>query len=74
MTHWDPIGVKDEPMAADEYDMYIGGIYALLTSKATANAISDQLRKIEIKRMGYSEEQVPQHLDVAARLKQILLD
>jgi hypothetical protein len=74
MTHWDPIGVKDEPMAADEYDGYIGAIYGLLTSTATANAISDHLREIEIKRMGFSEEQVPQHLDVAARLKQILLD
>jgi hypothetical protein len=74
MTQWDPIGVKDEPMAADEYDMYIGGIYGLLTRSASASAISDHLREIEIKRMGYSEEQVPQHLDVAAALKQILLD
>jgi hypothetical protein len=74
MAQWDPIGVKDEPMAADEYDMYIGGIYELLTRNASAKAISDYLREIEIKRMGYTEEQVPQHLDVASKLKQILLD
>jgi len=74
MTYWDPIGVKDEPMAADEYDGYIGGIYELLTSKATSREISDHLREIEIKRMGYSEEQVPQHLDVAETLKEISLD
>ena len=23
MEHWDPIGISDEPNAADEYDLYI---------------------------------------------------
>lgn len=27
MRDWDPIGVHGIPEAADEYDMYIGGIY-----------------------------------------------
>jgi hypothetical protein len=74
MTYWDPIGVKDEPMAADEYDMYIGGLYELLTDKVPARTISDYLREIEIKRMGFSDEQVSDRMDVVAELKRISLD
>ena len=32
MDVWDPIGVKDEPNAQDEYDGYLGGVYELLVS------------------------------------------
>lgn len=32
MDVWDPIGVKDEPNAQDEYDSYLGGVYELLVS------------------------------------------
>jgi len=71
MREWDPIGVKDEPMAADEYDGYIGGVYALLKERAVAKTISDHLREIEIRRMGFAEFQVPEHLDIAASLLQI---
>lgn len=71
MREWDPIGVKDEPMAADEYDGYIGGIYELLKNSAPAKKISDHLREIEIRRMGFAEFQVPEHLDVAASLLHI---
>jgi hypothetical protein len=31
---WDPIGIKDEPKAQDEYDGYIGKLYDLLVSGA----------------------------------------
>lgn len=74
MQQWDPIGVKDEPMAADEYDGYIGAIYELLKRRASSKEISDHLRDIEIKRMGYADFQVPEHLDVANSLLRIDLD
>jgi len=32
MDVWDPIGVKDEPNAQDEYDGYLGGVYELLVT------------------------------------------
>lgn len=32
---WDPIGVPDLP--ADEYDMYIGGIYGLIVRGASVD-------------------------------------
>jgi len=74
MTSWDPIGVKDEPMAADEYDMYLGDIYGLLTHEETESSIAAYLREIEIKRMGFAEQQTPDRLDVARALKEIPLD
>ena len=52
MSHWDPIGVKDEPYAADEYDRYIGGVFELLVDQATAGQIEEYLRVIETERMG----------------------
>ena len=74
MREWDPIGVKDEPMAADEYDLYLGDIYGLLADNAPEAAIADHLRKIEIERMGFADVQTPERLDVAKTLKAISLD
>ena len=47
MQKWDPIGVSDVPEAQDEYDVYIGGIYRLLASKAKEKQIIEHLYKIE---------------------------
>ena len=43
---WDPIGIKDEPRAEDEYDSYIGGVYALLLNRRSDSEIADYLWKI----------------------------
>lgn len=40
---WDPIGVKDEPNAQDEYDGYIGRLYELLVSRAPNSELVDYL-------------------------------
>jgi hypothetical protein len=40
---WDPLGVKDEPDAQDEYDGYIGRLYELLVSKAPQSKLVDYL-------------------------------
>jgi hypothetical protein len=40
---WDPIGIKDEPNAQDEYDGYVGPIFALLSGGATDKQLSDRL-------------------------------
>jgi hypothetical protein len=40
---WDPIGIKDEPNAQNEYDGYIGSIYDLLVSKASDDSLIDYL-------------------------------
>ena len=49
---WDPIGVKDEPNAQDEYDGYVGEIYGLLIQKATDQEITDRLLSIVQETMG----------------------
>jgi hypothetical protein len=54
MDVWDPIGVKDEPNAQDEYDGYLGGVYELLVSGASDEHIEDHLLLIVNERMGLS--------------------
>jgi hypothetical protein len=52
MAHWDPIGVCDEPAAADEYDSYVAGLSRLLAKAATAGEIAAHLLEIERAEMG----------------------
>lgn len=40
MQEWDPIGVNDVPEAGDEYDGYIGEVYALIERGATESEMS----------------------------------
>jgi hypothetical protein len=40
---WDPIGIKDEPNAQDEYDGYIRTLYDLLVSHADDSRLIDYL-------------------------------
>jgi len=49
---WDPIGVKDEPFAQDEYDGYIGELYELLVSHAEDTQLIDYLHWAVHDRMG----------------------
>jgi hypothetical protein len=56
MSKWDPIGVADEPCAADEYDMYIGDVFELLRGAATDAEIAKYLRWVETERMGLTDE------------------
>lgn len=48
MNGWDPIGVAE---AADEYDIYIGDIYALIARGTSAQEINSHLRAIEVERI-----------------------
>jgi len=55
MAKWDPIGVADTPEAADEYDIYINGIYRLLENGSTDQEIAEHLRRIEVDQMGLGD-------------------
>jgi hypothetical protein len=46
LQHWDPIGIRDEPNAQDEYDSYLGGIYELLVRGASDEEIANHLWRI----------------------------
>jgi hypothetical protein len=43
---WDPIGVRDEPNAQDEYDSYVPGIFELLTAGASDECLGKHLLRI----------------------------
>jgi hypothetical protein len=49
---WDPIGVRGEPNARDEYDTYVPQVYSLLQAGATAEQIAAHLDKVATERMG----------------------
>jgi len=52
LREWDPIGVRDEPRAQDEYDSYVGGVYRLLASGASPRSVAEHLAKLEAEEMG----------------------
>ena len=52
MQDWDPIGVADEPKAADEYDKYVPAIVAMLRTGPSADALAAHLLQIETTAMG----------------------
>ena len=57
LQDWDPIGVRDAPTAQDEYDGYVGGIYRLLASAASPEAVAKHLGAIETEQMGLEHTQ-----------------
>jgi hypothetical protein len=66
---WDPIGIKDEPNAQDEYDRYIGRAFELLIANADDKALDDYLTWI-VGRMGMDASH-SSHADVIAALRAI---
>ena len=69
LHHWDPIGVRDEPEAQDEYDSYVGGVYRLLASGASEEQIVDYLWQIETVNMGLRRLGQDRLRPVAQRLR-----
>ena len=51
MDHWDPIGVRGIPHAANEYQRFVVEIHRLLVDKASARRIAEHLWNIEVKEM-----------------------
>jgi hypothetical protein len=44
---WDPIGIRAVPQAQDEYESYVGPVYRLIASGASAETVADYLVAIE---------------------------
>jgi hypothetical protein len=68
---WDPIGIKDEPTAQDEYDGYLGGVYGLLVSGASDEQIEAHLLRIVTERMELSTAKKSDMADTVRALRQI---
>jgi len=47
LHEWDPIGIRAVPEAQDEYESYVGPVYRLIASGASAEAVADYLVAIE---------------------------
>ena len=71
LRNWDPIQVKDVPHARDEYDAYIGGVYQLLSSGATARQIAEHLVRIETEQLGYQDTDPRMLIPVAEKLMRL---
>jgi hypothetical protein len=54
LSVWDPIGIKDERNAQEEYDSYLGGVYQVLISGGSDEPIADHLWRIVTEQMGLS--------------------
>ena len=73
LEEWDPVGVADEPLAQDEYDSYLGGIYGLLAQSATEAEIVHHLYMTETLNMGMKGQSKERLLTAAQALKRIAL-
>jgi hypothetical protein len=56
MSEWDPIGVREMPEASDEYDLYLGDVYALVVGNADPLKLAEYLRWVEVERMELVDE------------------
>jgi hypothetical protein len=70
---WDPIGIKDEPNAQDEYDGYIGKLYELLLSGSSDSELAGYLYWVAHERMGFDAAQIRDMDETVAALRQICL-
>ena len=57
MQVWDPIGVKDEPNAQDEYDCCLAALYEFLVTAASDEEIENYLRRTATDHMGLNAQQ-----------------
>ena len=71
MEDWDPIGVSDVPEASDEYDGYVGGMYALLRDGASDERIAQHLSEIETRTMGLAPIDSSRYGPLIARLRSL---
>jgi hypothetical protein len=69
--NWDPIGVRDEPAAQDEYDAYVGGVYRLLATGASARRIAEHLAQVEAKYLGFEDTNPKMLIPVAKKLLKV---
>ena len=72
MQVWDPIGIKDEPNAQDEYDGYLGNVHELLVSDASDCRIAEHLCWVVTERMELPAK-VKDMVETVAALRRIQL-
>ena len=67
---WDPIGVRGNAAAADEYDRYAGSVLELLNRGASDEEVANYLTKVEVEWIGLTPNR-HRNEDVAAMLREL---
>ena len=70
---WDPIGIKGESKAQDEYDMYLGHIFELITQQKSDDEIADYLIWAVNENMGLGQAKKQHMLETVRALRKIPL-
>jgi hypothetical protein len=68
LREWDPIDIRDQEAARDEYDTYARRLHTLLASGSSASVIETYLIETEADRMGLAPDR-----ERARRVAEILL-
>src|SRR6266496_4651248 len=68
LRNWDPIGVRNVPQAQDEYDAYVGGVYRLIASGATARELAEHLARLEAEQLGFQDTDPKMLIPLAKKL------
>ena len=55
---WDPIGIRDEPNAQDEYDSYLGQVFELLIVRSSDRQLAEYLFEIVHDHMGLDRAKI----------------
>jgi hypothetical protein len=71
LRNWDPIGIKDVPQARDEYDAYVGGVYRLLATEATARELAEHLAHVEAEQLGFVDTDPKMLIPLAKKLMRL---
>ena len=69
---WDPIGVREEPWAQDEYDQHVAPIVAMLLAGASPAELSEHLRDIQVRLMCLREPAPDAIHEVALKLSELV--
>jgi hypothetical protein len=70
---WDPIGIRDEPNAHDEYDSYVGKLFDLMTSNAPDSELTEHLYWAAHDQMGFDAARRSDMLSTVEALRKIEL-
>jgi len=67
LSEWDPIGIRDEPAAQDEYDAYAAVIADMIDAGRSETELADYLVSVGSEAIGLRADQRPAEA-VAAKL------
>src|SRR6266571_80305 len=69
--NWDPLNVADHPETSNEYNSYVGDVYRLLETSASARQIAEHLVRVETEVLGYQDTKPSTLVPVAKKLLKI---